>query len=114
VLGRFLEHSRIYYFHNKGVSDLYVGSADLMPRNIDRRVEVLFPVHDVILRKEILDNILKTYLYENKQAYALLADGTYERRNQQDATTLSSQEWLLNKRVTLQQQADISTSTGGD
>jgi polyphosphate kinase len=113
IVGRFLEHSRVYYFQNMGQPDLYVGSADLMPRNIDRRVEVLFPIHDALLRQEILENILQVYLRDNNKSYDLLADGAYDRREllgPEEALPFSSQEWFVHERVTLQQQADIATS----
>ena len=118
IVDRFLEHSRVYYFHNEGDSELYVGSADLMPRNIDRRVEVLFPVHDAILRQEILDNILSVYLRDTENGYELQADGSYERRLEpalEGPLPFSSQEWFLNGRITLQGQVDVAgTSLGGD
>jgi polyphosphate kinase len=110
IIGRFLEHSRIYYFHNKGQANLYVGSADLMPRNIDRRVEVLFPVSDPTLRQEILDNILDVYLQDTEKGYLLQPDGTYERMNyskDESINLFNSQEWFLNGRVTLQHQIDV-------
>jgi polyphosphate kinase len=118
VIGRFLEHSRIYYFSNLGDSELYVGSGDLMPRNIDRRVEVLFPVDDAILREEIVENILRSYIKDTTKGHILQADGTYiparsylEKSDQ----LFSSQEWLLNGRVTLQRAVEESiVSTGGD
>ena len=78
VVGRFLEHSRVYYFHNKGNCDVYVGSADLMPRNLNRRVEVLFPIEDQTMKREIVDGILANYLRDTEQAHALQADGTYQ------------------------------------
>ncbi len=117
VVGRFLEHSRIYYFNNLGDSDLYVGSGDLMPRNIDRRVEVLFPVDDPILREEIVENILRAYLRDTTRGHILQADGTYiparsylEKSDQ----LFSSQEWLLNGRVTLQRAVEESIVSTGE
>ena len=62
VIGRFLEHSRIYYFHNGGRFQIYSGSADLMRRNLDRRVEILFPLEDLALKKQVRDEILEVYL----------------------------------------------------
>jgi polyphosphate kinase len=105
IVGRFLEHSRIYYFHNLGKADLYVGSGDLMPRNIDRRVEVLFPIEDPILRKEILENILEVYLKDTEKGYILDGDGTYQPAKEgldKQKESFNSQKWLLNGRVTLQ------------
>jgi polyphosphate kinase len=80
IVGRFLEHSRIYYFRNNGQEEIYLGSADLMTRNLDRRVEVLFPVADARLVQQLRDEILATYLADNSTARHLLPDGTYERR----------------------------------
>jgi len=80
IVGRFLEHSRIYYFRNNGQEEIYLGSADLMTRNLDRRVEVLFPVTDARLVYQLRDEILATYLADNSTARHLLPDGTYERR----------------------------------
>jgi polyphosphate kinase len=113
IVGRFLEHSRIYYFNNSGNADLYIGSGDLMPRNIDRRVEVLFPVEDPILRKEIVDNILQAYLKDTAKGHTLKADGSYipaSSRVEKSDHLFSSQNWLLNGRVTLQQAVDESIS----
>jgi polyphosphate kinase len=110
IVGRFLEHSRIYYFHNQGESELYVGSADLMPRNIDRRVEVLYPVEDPTLRQEIIDNILQIYLKDTEMGHRLIADGTYLPAHdfvEDGDAPFNSQEWLLNGRVTLQHQVDV-------
>jgi polyphosphate kinase len=79
VVGRFLEHSRIYYFRNGGQEEIYLGSADLMTRNLDRRVEVLFPVEDARLIRHLRDKVLVTYLADNVKARCLRADGSYER-----------------------------------
>jgi polyphosphate kinase len=80
IVGRFLEHSRIYYFHNDGQEEIYLGSADLMTRNLDRRVEVLFPVEDEGLVRHLRDEVLTTYLADNVKARSLEADGSYTRR----------------------------------
>jgi polyphosphate kinase len=77
IVGRFLEHSRIYYFRNGGDEKLYVGSADLMARNLDRRVEILFPVESRKLISRLRDEILAGYLADNRNARVLLSDGTY-------------------------------------
>ena len=78
VVGRFLEHSRAFWFRNGGDPCLYIGSADLMPRNLDRRVEVLTPILDPGLRN-LIHGILETHLADNVQAWKLKADGTYVR-----------------------------------
>ncbi len=79
IVGRFLEHSRVYYFHNGGEDEIYLGSADLMPRNLDRRVEVLFPVEDHHLKRYLIDLVLPTYLKDTAKTRLLLPDGTYQR-----------------------------------
>ena len=68
VVGRFLEHSRIYYFRNGGKEEMYLGSADLMPRNINRRVEVLFPLEGADLIRQVRDEILAVYLADTCKA----------------------------------------------
>jgi polyphosphate kinase len=78
IVGRFLEHSRAFFFKNGGDPDVYVGSADLMQRNLDRRVESVVPVRDPRLRLR-LEEILDAYLRDNTKARRLLPDGTYER-----------------------------------
>jgi len=100
IVGRFLEHSRIYYFHNDGEEEIYLGSADLMPRNIDRRVEVLFPVQDRQLIRHIRDDILETYLQDNVKARRMLSDGSYERVCPDcEQPPLNSQVWFLDERL---------------
>ncbi|MDR3717364.1 MAG: polyphosphate kinase 1 [Bryobacteraceae bacterium] len=79
IVGRFLEHSRIFYFLNGGEEEVYLGSADMMPRNINRRVEVLFPVTKPALMRQIRDRILAVYLQDNVKARRMNADGTYSR-----------------------------------
>lgn len=79
VVGRFLEHSRLYYFHNDGNDEIYLGSADLMPRNLDHRVETLVPVEDPALRAYLRDEILEGYLRDTTQARELLPSGEYRR-----------------------------------
>ncbi|MGI4790208.1 MAG: polyphosphate kinase 1, partial [Janthinobacterium lividum] len=79
IVGRFLEHSRIYYFHNGGRYQIYCGSADLMRRNLDRRVEVLFPIEEPTLKKQVRDEMLEVYLKDNVSAHVLQSDGSYLR-----------------------------------
>lgn len=101
IVGRFLEHSRIYYFHNNGKSDMYLGSADPMPRNIDRRVEVLFPIESELMRREILDGILDVYFRDTTNASELTADGRYvtlSTKRKEGDKPFSAQKWLLNGR----------------
>jgi polyphosphate kinase len=77
IVGRFLEHSRIFYFANGGEEELYLGSADWMPRNLLERVEVLFPIKDAMLKQRIRGEILEAYLADNVQARILQPDGRY-------------------------------------
>lgn len=115
IVGRFLEHSRIYYFHNGGDPVLYLGSADLMPRNIERRVEVLFPVADATLRQEIVENILNVQLRDVEKGRWLQKDGAYVREAPSTVEAVveplfSSQSWFLNGRSTFLQPQAIETS----
>ena len=79
VVGRFLEHHRIYYFRNGGDEEVYLGSADLMPRNLDRRVEAVFPVEDEGWRTYLRDDVLGLYLRDTVRAHELQPDGSYVR-----------------------------------
>jgi polyphosphate kinase len=99
VVGRFLEHSRAWYFLNGGNSEAYIGSADLMPRNLDRRIEVVTPIHDQRISRRLCEGILATYLADNVKARELGRDGTYSRvhRNRGDRA-VSSQQSLLRQR----------------
>jgi len=94
VVGRFLEHSRVYAFENGGNRELYIGSADLMERNLDRRVEVLCPVLDPSLRDEI-GQILRMYLRDDTRATALSPDGRYDAVHEQRAGSIDAQEMLM-------------------
>jgi len=104
VVGRFLEHTRIFYFRNGGDEEVFLGSADLMPRNLNGRVEVTFPVEDERLRRALRDEILNLHLSDNVQARRLLPDGTYERLsprpgeegvNSQELLCAGSRAWHL-------------------
>jgi polyphosphate kinase len=79
VVGRLLEHSRIFFFANGGQEEVYVGSADWMPRNLYERVEVIFPVQDPVLRDRLRNGILEAYLADDVKARVLRSDGTYVR-----------------------------------
>jgi polyphosphate kinase len=99
IVGRFLEHPRMYYFGNGGDEELFLGSADLMPRNLDRRVEQLFPVEDPNLRESLYEHILRVHLKDNQKARRLLADGSYEWVRPQDGEpVLDSQQWMIEHR----------------
>jgi len=79
IIGRFLEHSRIYYFHNHGEEIIYLGSADLMPRNLNQRVEVLFPVENQAMIHHLRDDVLEVYLRDDIKGWRMQPDGSYER-----------------------------------
>ena len=96
IVGRFLEHSRIYYFHNGGAEEIYLGSADLMLRNIDHRVEVLFPIQEAHLIRHLRDEVLDIYLKANKKVRVLQTDGTYKHLLPNGGDPIiNPQEWLI-------------------
>ncbi len=96
IVGRFLEHSRIYWFHNGGESEVYIGSADAMERNFDRRVEVLVPVEDERLRAHLREVILPAYLRDTVNARHLLPDGTWEPiKPDKNHPRFDVQTWLM-------------------
>jgi len=99
VLGRFLEHSRIYYFHNHGKEIILMGSADLMPRNLDQRVEVLFPVETKEMVRHIREDILEVYLRDDIKGWLMKPDGSYERvEESKEGELIDIQRWFLNQR----------------
>jgi polyphosphate kinase len=96
IVGRFLEHSRIFWFENGGEPEALMGSADLMGRNLDRRIEVLVPVTRPALVRHLHDGILKPYLDDAVNAWDMEPDGSYRRRVPAPETApFSAQEWLL-------------------
>ena len=96
VVGRFLEHARIYYFRNGGDEEILLGSADLMTRNLDGRVEALFPVDEPRVRTALRDEILFRHLADTVGAWRLLPDGSYERvQPTGDTPRFDSQAWLM-------------------
>ncbi|HJK84593.1 MAG TPA: polyphosphate kinase 1 [Methanocorpusculum sp.] len=99
IVGRFLEHTRIYYFRNGGDEEVLLGSADLMPRNLSRRVEILFPVENPHLRDMIINTILKTHIKDTAQAHVLHRDGSYEKvLPAEGEAPLNSQMWMMEHR----------------
>ena len=98
IVGRFLEHSRVYYFRNGGEEEVYIGSADLMPRNIDHRVEVLVPMRDARIIRTIRDDVLAVYLADNVKARHMQPDGTYTRKKASGKHAVCAQEKLLRRR----------------
>ena len=94
IIGRFLEHSRIYYFRNAGQDEVYAGSADLMPRNLDHRVEIIFPVTDARLVRRLRDGILAEYLADTKNARVMQKDGSYPKKGS-DGEPVDSQAFFI-------------------
>ena len=96
IVGRFLEHSRVFYFYNDGSEEMYLGSADMMQRNLDGRVETLFPVEDEKIRNEVMRSLIKAALKDNQKARILLPDMTYQMVVPINGTKpINSQEWLI-------------------
>jgi len=97
IVGRYLEHSRVFYFHNNGKEEIYMGSADLMRRNQDHRVEVVFPVEDPGHINYLRHAMLATYLSDNMRARVMKSDGTYMRlKPPSESKAVDVQEWLMN------------------
>ncbi|MEM7264264.1 MAG: RNA degradosome polyphosphate kinase, partial [Planctomycetota bacterium] len=96
VMGRFLEHPRLFYFHADGAGVAYGSSADWMPRNFFRRVEVAFPIQKKRLRNRVLEEALLPYLEDNSQAWVLQSDGSYQRMQPENGDPeFSAQQYLL-------------------
>ena len=94
IVGTFLEHSRIYYFQNGGEEEIYLSSADWMPRNLDRRVEILFPVENEHLKKEVM-HILDIQLKDTLKAHVKKSDGTYEKVDRRGKQPLCAQQYFM-------------------
>ena len=99
IVGRFLEHSRIYYFRNAGQEEIYMGSADLMPRNLNRRVEVVFPVSDPKLIRHLRDEVLAIYLADTVKARHMQPNGNYVRSSNRTHEAVNSQQTLIDRAV---------------
>jgi polyphosphate kinase len=98
IVGNFLEHARIFYFENGGNSEVYCGSADWMPRNLERRVEILFPVEKPELKEKLI-HILDCQLRDNVKASVLQADGSYEKPDKRGKTPFVSQETFCSEAI---------------
>jgi polyphosphate kinase len=90
IVGNFLEHSRIFYFENNGDNEIYMGSADWMPRNLDRRVEIVFPVLDAEIKKKVY-HVLEVELADNVKARLMDNDGNYAKMDKRGKTRVNSQ-----------------------
>jgi len=97
IVGRFLEHSRVYWFGNDGSPEIYCASADWMERNLKRRIEVAFPILDPQLAARVYEETLANYLADNTEAWLLDGHGRYTRAEAGDAPPHSAQQWLLAK-----------------
>jgi len=97
IVGRFLEHSRVYWFANDGEPELYCASADWMERNLMRRIEIAFPILDPELARRVYDETLANYLADNTQAWLLHSDGHYERAEPSGAEPHNAQQTLLDR-----------------
>jgi polyphosphate kinase len=96
IVGRFLEHSRVFYFFNDGKEEMYMGSADMMQRNLDGRVETLFPIENEKIRNDVMKTLMKAALKDNQKARTLLPDMTYKMVVPLNgAKPVNSQEWLM-------------------
>ncbi|NBH83921.1 RNA degradosome polyphosphate kinase [bacterium C-53] len=98
IVGNFLEHSRIFYFYNGGKEEFYLGSADWMPRNLERRVEILFPIEGEALKQDVM-HILETQLADNVKARILQPDGTYVKMDKRGKEPVCSQEQFCEEAV---------------
>ena len=97
IIGRFLEHSRVFYFEAGDMQELYLSSADWMSRNMTRRVELAWPVVDPVLRRRIIDECLLAYLYDTRNAWTLEADGQYHRVEKKGQKVQSAQALLMSQ-----------------
>jgi polyphosphate kinase len=99
LVGRFLEHSRIYWFDNGGNPEVFIGSADIMRRNLERRIEALVPIDSKELQIYIREQILDTYLRDNTNSWLLKSDGTYTRITAGKLPQFSAQNALMSSRT---------------
>jgi polyphosphate kinase len=97
IVGRFLEHSRVYWFQNDAAPEIYCSSADWMERNLLRRIETCFPILDTALAQRVYEESLANYLADNTQAWQLEADGSYTHLTPGDSTPYAAQQTLLTK-----------------
>jgi polyphosphate kinase len=95
IIGRFLEHHRVFYFYNGGAEDVYLASADWMDRNFFRRIETCFPILDARLKKRVINEGTKPYLKDNSKSWEMQPDGTYTKRSRR-GRPFDAQAFLLN------------------
>ena len=94
IIGRYLEHSRIFWFHNNGKSECFIGSADWMPRNLDRRVEAVTPIEEPAIAQKLYE-IMDLMLKDNRQAWELQTDGQYQQRQANEGEEIRSSQMIL-------------------
>jgi polyphosphate kinase len=95
IVGRYLEHSRVYYFLNNGDEEIYLSSADLMTRNLDHRVEIMFPVDDPAHLHNLRHDVLENYFKDNLHARLMQPDGSYARVERSKEEPFDVQDWLM-------------------
>jgi len=95
IVGRYLEHSRVFYFLNNGNEEIYLSSADLMPRNLDHRVEIAFPVENPAQVRYLRHDVLESYFKDNLRARVMQPEGSYERLKPLNEETFDVQDWLM-------------------
>ena len=100
IVGNFLEHARIFYFENGGSPEVYMGSADWMPRNLDKRVEIMFPMEDPVLKEQVI-HILKVQLEDNVKAHILQPDGTYEKIDKRGKVLVTAQQQFCEEAIAM-------------
>jgi polyphosphate kinase len=110
VLGRFLEHHRIFVFHNDGNPEYFIGSADWMTRNLRRRVEAVAQVEDDVCKREI-ERIMRTYLETTCNCWEMASDGTYQRHVPADGVCRPAQELMMDFEDLQEEEAEAPVST---
>ena len=97
IIGRFLEHSRVFYFEKGETQEMYLASADWMSRNMTRRIELAWPVVDPVLRRRVIDECLLAYLFDTRNAWTLEPDGLYHRVEKKGQKVQSAQALLMSQ-----------------
>ena len=97
IIGRFLEHHRVFYFANDGAEDVFISSADWMERNLHRRIEVCVPILDTCIKRRVISEGLRPYLKDNVRSWVMDADGNYHQRVSRNAQPFSAHDALLEK-----------------
>ncbi len=105
IVGNFLEHARIFYFYSNGQEEIYMGSADWMPRNLDKRVEIIFPVEDENIKKELM-HILDVQLSDNTKAHLLQPDGSYIKPDRRGKTPICAQDFFCTEAIERNKKSD--------